>query len=95
MMVMRNKMQNLRELDLTNATIVANSFNYGTGVSQDNVFPDFMTGKSLTNILLPASITSIGNNALKDCKNIKEIRLQRGWLLRWRRSKALSSGGRI
>ena len=73
MMVMRNKMQNLRELDLTNATIVANSFNYGTGVSQDNVFPDFMKGKPLTNILLPASITSIGNNALKGCNRIKEI----------------------
>jgi hypothetical protein len=74
MMVMRNKMQNLRELDLTNATIVANSFNSeGIGVSQDNVFSDFMKGKSLTNILLPASITSIGNGALQYCNNIQSV----------------------
>ena len=73
MMVMRNKMQNLRELDLTDATIVANTYNYGTGTSTDNVFPDFMKGKPLTNLLLPASVTSIGANALNGCKYIKEI----------------------
>ena len=73
MMVMRNKMQNLRELDLTDATIVANTYDYGTGTSTDNVFPDFMKGKNLTNILLPASITRIGANALNGCKYIKEI----------------------
>ena len=73
MMVMRNKMQNLRELDLTDATIVTNSYDYGTGTSTNNVFPDFMKGKNLTNILLPTSITSIGANALNGCKYIKEI----------------------
>ena len=73
MMVMRDKMQNLRELDLTDATIVANSYNYGTGVSQDNVFPDFMSGKPLTNLLLPTSITTIGKNALKGCGYIQTI----------------------
>jgi len=73
MMVMRNKMQNLRELDLTDATIVANSYDYGSGVSQDNVFPDFMKGKHLYNLLLPTSITTIGTNALIGCQYIKTI----------------------
>ena len=73
MMVMRNKMVNLRELDLTDATIIANTYNYGTGVSEDNVFPDFMKGKPLTKLMLPTSITRIGNDALRDCYNIKSI----------------------
>ena len=73
MMVMRNKMVNLRELDLTDATIIANTYNYGTGVSEDNVFPDFMKGKRLMKLMLPTSITRIGNNALRDCDNIKSI----------------------
>ena len=75
MMVMRNKMKNLRELDLTDATIVTNTYPYDsdTGVSQDNVYPDFMKSKYLTNILLPKSITAIGDNALKSCNYIKEI----------------------
>ena len=73
MMVMRNKMQNLRELDLTHATIVANSYDYGTGVSKNNVYPDFMKGKNLTSLLLPESITEIGTSALEGCKYIKEI----------------------
>ena len=63
MMVMRNKMPNLRELDLSEVSIVANNYNYGTGVSQNNVFPDFLKTTALTSLILPNTITSIGNNA--------------------------------
>lgn len=73
MMVMRTKMVNLRELDLSEATIVANSYNYGTGVSEDNVFPDFLKGKYLTSIILPNTITSIGANAFYNCKGFRSI----------------------
>ena len=73
MMVIRNKMENIRELDLTYATIVANSYNYGTGVSENDVFPDFLRGKNLTNLLLPETITSIGANALRELRYIKDI----------------------
>ena len=73
MMVMRTKMVNLRELDLSEATIVANSYNYGTGVSEDNVFPDFLKGKSITSLVLPNTITSIGANALSGCLYIQNI----------------------
>lgn len=64
MMIMRNKMTNLRELDLSDASIVANSYNYGTGVSENNVFPDFLKDKKIDSIVLPNSITSISANAL-------------------------------
>ena len=74
MMIMRNKMQNLLELDLTHATIVANTYPYeGTKGSKDNVFPDFMNRKNLTNLLLPMSIIAIGDNALESCWRIEEI----------------------
>lgn len=66
MMVMRNKLVNLRELDLADASIVANSYNYGTGVSEDNVFPDFLKTSCITSIVLPNTITSIGDNAFKN-----------------------------
>ena len=76
MMVMRNKMENLRELDLAAATIVANSYKYdGTGVSEDNVYPDFMKGKALISVVLPESITRIGSNALQECNAITSITL--------------------
>lgn len=68
MMIIRNKLINLFDLDLSDATIVANSYNYGTGVSEDNVFPDFLKGKTIRSIILPNSITRIGVEAFKDCK---------------------------
>ncbi len=63
MMIMRNKMVDLLRLDLSETSIVANSYNYGTGVSEDNVFPDFLKTTKLTSLILPNTITKIGNNA--------------------------------
>ena len=71
MMVMRTKMINLKELDLSDATIVANSYNWGAGVSQDNVFPGFLPN-NMTSIILPNSITSITNDAFSG-KSIQSI----------------------
>ena len=74
MMVMRNKMINLRELDLTNARIVSNSYSVEEiSASQNNVFSNFMAGKPLTNILLPESIEKIGENAFNGCAHIASI----------------------
>lgn len=63
MMIMRNKMVDLLRLDLSETSIVANSYNYGTGVSQNNVFPDFLKTTKLTSLILPNTITQIGNDA--------------------------------
>jgi len=71
MMVMRTKMINLRELDLSDATIVANSYNWGSGVSEDNVFPGFIPS-SMRSVVLPNSIASIAGGAFSG-KNIQSI----------------------
>ncbi len=63
MMVMRNKLVNLRELDLSEASIEANNYNYGTGVSEDDVFPDFLNTTKLISLKLPNTITTIGQDA--------------------------------
>ena len=73
MMVMRNQMKNLRELDLTDANIVDNSYNYGSGTSVKDVFPDFLKGLRITSVQLPLTITSIGNSAFNGCYHIETI----------------------
>ncbi len=75
MMIMRNKMVNLCELDLSDATIVANSYCYSESrCSEDNVFPNFMKGKTkLFSVVLPTSITKIGYEALSGCSSITHI----------------------
>lgn len=73
MFVMKTKMVNLRELDLSDATIVANAYNYGTDVSANNVFPDFLNGKILFNLILPNTITEIKSGALSNCPGFESI----------------------
>ena len=73
MMIMRNKLVNLRELDLSEVTIVSNSYNYGTGVSQDNVFPDFLKTTNVASVILPNTITSIGKDAFNGYKYMDHI----------------------
>ena len=74
MMIMRNKMISLRSLDLSDVSIVANSYNYGTGVSEDNVFPDFLKTTGITSVVLPRTITKIGNDAFNNANlNITDI----------------------
>ena len=65
-MVFRNKMLNLHELDLSDVSIVENSYNYyGEYHSEDNVIGPmtFYDLKRLTSVILPESITKIGANA--------------------------------
>lgn len=73
MFVMKTKMVNLRELDLSDATIVANAYNYGTDVSANNVFPDFLNGKVLYSLILPNTITEIKSSALSNCPGLESI----------------------
>ena len=72
MMVMANKMQNLRHLDLSDATIVANTYKYdGSTSSQDNVFPSFLTGKSIISLLLPNTVHSVNVGKLAYLRSIR------------------------
>lgn len=80
-MVMRNKMDNLHYLDLTDANIVANDYEYYTGYhSEDNVLGtnSFRELRKLLSVKLPKTITSVGNYAFYNCSNLKEIEFQTG-----------------
>ena len=69
-MVLRNKMVNLRELDLTNANIVANSYEHYTGYhSNANEIGAYMFYQKYTlrSIKLPKTITAIAYKAFYSC----------------------------
>lgn len=74
-MIMRNKMPNLHWLDLSEANIVANPFEYYTGChTKDNVVGDnaFRELSKLISIKLPNSTTMVGNSALYNCPYLVE-----------------------
>ena len=75
-MVIRNKMPYLHYLDLTDATIVANDFEYYTGYhTEDNIIGNNMfagLGK-LVSVKLPKNATSIRNGALYDSSSLVEV----------------------
>lgn len=75
MMIIRNKMINLRELDLQDANIVANDYQYYQGnSSQDNVFGgSFLRDTKIRSVVLPTSVTSIGNYAFYNCTNLSSV----------------------
>lgn len=65
-MIMRQKTPNLRFLDLTDADVVANDFEYYTGChSEDNVLGDyaFYLKDNIRIVKLPKNLTRIGNYA--------------------------------
>ena len=62
-MIMRDKMTNLRKLDMTNVRIVANDYQYYSGYhSLDDILTGnaFYQKSSLREVKLPETITSIG-----------------------------------
>lgn len=79
-MIMRNKMINLKHLDLSDANIVTNDYEYYSGYhSEDNVIGDNMfRDLSLITLNLPKHITKIGNYAFYNCWNLKELSLPEG-----------------
>ena len=80
-MVMRNKMDNLHYLDLTDANIVANDYEYYTGYhTEDNVLGvnSFYNLSKLLTVKLPKTITKINGSAFYACVNLKSIEFQTG-----------------
>ena len=77
-MVMRNKMPNLRHLDLTNATIVANDYEYYQGYhTEDNVIGAcmFYNLGNLISLKLPDNAVTICNFAICECSALEEVAL--------------------
>lgn len=76
-MLFRNKMDNLHYLDLSDADIVANPYQYYEGYStQNNILGDYsFAGLSkLISVKLPHKVTHIGI-AFKGCDNLKNVEL--------------------
>lgn len=77
-MLMRNKMTNLRYLDLSDATIVPEKDNYQyytgyyTKVNELGAYT-FYDVDNLRTIILPKDITSIGDYAFANCNNLVEV----------------------
>lgn len=81
LMIMRNKMHNLQHLDLTDANIVANNFEYYTGYrTEDNVLGSYAFShiNNLLSIKLPKSINRIDGYAFYECNNLKKVEIQTG-----------------
>ena len=80
-MVLRNKMHNLHHLDLSDARIVANDYQYYTGChTEDNVLGanSFRDLANLISIKLPTTITSIGADAFSRCTSLHSIDIPEG-----------------
>ena len=75
-LVIRNKMPYLHYLDLTDATIVANDYEYYTGYhTEDNIIGDNMFASlgKLVSVKLPKNATCIRDNALFGCSSLVEV----------------------
>lgn len=75
-MVIRNKMDNLHYLDLSDANVVENSYEYYTGCSTyNNVFGRnaFRDLSKLITVSLPNSVTVIQSGALSNCTKLKSV----------------------
>jgi hypothetical protein len=75
----RDNLPNLKELDLSGATIeaytgedgtVSGEQTYPANTLPENAFYDGTSGKPLTALTLPGSLTAIGANALRECTAI-------------------------
>lgn len=75
-MLFRNKMDNLHYLDLSEATIVTNPYEYYTGYSsQDNTIGEytFHNQDKLISVKLPVNLKQICTQAFSYCRNLKEV----------------------
>lgn len=77
-MLMRNKLLNLRYLDLSDATIVpeASNYQYYTGYyTQQDVLGaySFYQVDNLRTVVLPKNITSVGSYAFAKCANLTQV----------------------
>lgn len=75
-MVIRNKMDNLHYLDLSDANVVENSYEYYTGCSTKNDIIGrnaFRELSKLVTISLPNSVKAIESGALYNCTKLKSV----------------------
>ena len=79
LMVFRNKMINLRHLDLSEATVVGNSYKYYENYySKDNVVTGRFAPSGIQSIKLPQGITALEDYAFYYCSLLESIELPEG-----------------
>ena len=78
-MAIRNKMINLHHLDLSDASIVANPYEYYTGCHTENniLGPNSFSGIYLSSVKLPRTLTSV-ENAFKGCSKLLSVEMYEG-----------------
>ena len=80
LMVIRNKMFNLHHLDLTDASFLANSYNYYKEycVENDNSTGTYAFGgiSRLVSIKLPKTLETISTSAFLNCSGLKSVEFQ-------------------
>ena len=78
-MVFRNKMINLMDLDLSDANVVASSYAYfETYKTKDNVVTGYFIPTRITNIVLPKDIIALEPECFIRCVNLQTIDLPDG-----------------
>ncbi len=83
-MVMRNKMTNLRTLDMSEAHVVGNPYNYyssaydGSFYTKDDVITGYFLPTGIVSVKLPAGITALESYAFRGCSSLKSIELPEG-----------------
>ena len=76
-MIIRNKMPNLNVLDLSDASIVSNDYEFMNNIHTDNNIISSSTFSGLTNLTevkLPRNITFIGSSAFQGCSSLITLR---------------------
>ena len=82
-MIMRNKMVNLQNVDISDATIVSNDYEYVTGFhSEEGIIGSYSFSNlpTLKSIKLPRNITSIADNAFQNSIHLESVEIQDGLL---------------
>ena len=78
-MVIRNKMINLMDLDLSDANVVASSYAYyNTYKTKDNIITGYFLPRRVLSFKFPKNITALEDNAFFACSNLKTLTLPEG-----------------
>ena len=78
-MVFRNKMINLMDLDLSDANVVASSYAYyDTYKTRDNIITSYFAPTKIISFKFPKNITALEDNAFYYCSQLKTIILPEG-----------------
>lgn len=75
-MLMRNKMPHLNEIDISETIVLANNYEYYTGYhTEDNVIGgySFYDLSKLASLKLPNSVITIDKYAVRNCTNLSEV----------------------